>query len=88
MSVPMRELTYVPLIGSCLGGITLLPDDAVNLPAVSHDKAATDSRVVRDVLCSNIYQISLYTVCVCISTFQRFGDSDTCTYFFNKHSLI
>lgn len=43
MSVPMIELTCVPLIRSCLGRITLLPDDAVNLPAVLHDKAATDS---------------------------------------------
>lgn len=51
MSVLMRELTHVPWIGSCLGGITLMPDDAVNLPAVSHDKAATDSRDVHDVLC-------------------------------------
>lgn len=42
--MPMIELTYVPLIGSCLRGITLVPDDAVNLRAATHDKAATDSR--------------------------------------------
>lgn len=42
--MPIIELTYVPLIGSCLRGITLVPDDAVNLRAATHDKAATDSR--------------------------------------------